>query len=286
MIDLDSDHWTDALRDGLDAQIRRLPGQKGGSVACFRAGPFRVAYPDFLVGAQDISAEALAARIDAARGLRADLMRIQAERVCEDARVFARHYLGSIVIPALDEWNERGWEKARRAANRLARSELEIRPGRRGDGVHLHRLYLSTLHRHSGAARYTEAYFESIAPHAALVAVLNGTISGFVCTGFRGKRACYMHGAHLPEARGHYPSDQLFLAMLRCARDAGMSSFDFLPSPAGQGSLVAYKRAWGGSDAPLVVSDLALNPVRARAFAAALRLSNKLGSIRRGFTAG
>ncbi|KRB10958.1 hypothetical protein ASD86_00430 [Lysobacter sp. Root690] len=140
---------------------------------------------------------------------------------------------------------------------------------------------MSTLHRHSGVARYSQEYFEAIAPHAALVAVLDAEICGFVCTGFQGSRACYMHGAHLPQARSHYPSDQLFLSMLRAARDAGFRSFDFLPSPSGQGSLAAYKRAWGGNDIGLVVSDLALNSVRARGFSWALRLSNSLAALRR-----
>ena len=65
---------------------------------------------------------------------------------------------------------------------------------------------------------------QAIAAEAAIVAVLDGSICGFVCSGIRGARACYMHGAHLPEARAHYPSDQLFLAMLRAARSASTLS--------------------------------------------------------------
>ncbi|MFD1298900.1 GNAT family N-acetyltransferase [Lysobacter gummosus] len=281
MIDFDSEYWFRALRDGLGAQVVPISSEGGGLLACFRAGPFRVAYPDFLIGVERMDEAVLSAQIEGARQLNADMLRIQADRATQDVRVLAQHALGSIAIPALAEWTERNWEKARRSANRQARSALRIRSGRREDGVHLYRLYLSTLHRHSGAARYTQAYFEAIAPHAALVAELEGSICGFVCVGYRGARACYMHGAHLPEARAHYPSDQLFLAMLRSARDAGLASFDFLPSPASQDSLSAYKRAWGGCDTPLVVSDLALRPVRARAFSLALKLSRSMGSVGR-----
>lgn len=281
MIDLDGEHWAAALQIGLDAKVVRLEGADGGLMACFRAGPFKVAYPDFLIGSPPLGDAALAARCEAAHQFGADLVRLQTPSPVEDRRVYARHSLGSIAIASLQDWSERGWEKARRAVNRRSRSELQIRAGRRGDGEHLHRLYLSTLHRHSGAARYSREYFEAIAPYAALVAVLDGGICGFVCAGFQGGRACYMHGAHLPQSRSHYPSDQLFVSMLLNARDAGLRSFDFLPSPLGQESLAAYKRAWGGSDISLVVSDLALNPLRARGFSWALRLSNRLAGLRR-----
>ncbi|WP_157754142.1 GNAT family N-acetyltransferase [Lysobacter capsici] len=281
MIDFDGEHWATALQAGLGARVWRSPSDHGGLMACFRAGPFKVAYPDFVIGSSCLNDAVLAAYCDGASRLGADLIRLQTPASVEDRRVYARHPLGSIAIASLQDWSERGWEKARRAANRQSRSKLQIRAGRPGDGAHLHRLYLSTLHRHSGVARYSREYFEAIAPHAALVAVLDDEICGFVCTGFQGSRACYMHGAHLPQARSHYPSDQLFLSMLRTARDAGLRSFDFLPSPRGQDSLAAYKRAWGGSDISLVVSDLALNPVRARGFSWALRLSNGLAGLRR-----
>lgn len=281
MIDLDGEHWAAALQIGLGARVLRLSGDDGGLMVCFRAGPFKVAYPDFLIGSRALDDAGLAARCAAARRLGADLVRLQTPVSVEDRRVYASHSLGSIAIASLQDWNERAWEKARRAANRRSRSELRIRAGRQGDGAHLHRLYLSTLHRHSGAARYSREYFEAIAPHAALIAELGDDICGFVCTGFQGGRACYMHGGHLPQARSHYPSDQLFVTMLRNARDIGLHSFDFLPSPPGQGSLAAYKRAWGGNDVGLVVSDLALNPLRARGFSWALRLSNRLTGLRR-----
>jgi len=279
MIDLQAKAWTDALKVGLGADSVPLPGTQRGWMVCFRAGPFRVAYPDFPIGSQELDAAAVSEWSGVARGLRADLMRIQAPHELADARVFARHRLGSVAIADLGGWRESQWEKARRAANRQARSALHIRAGRREDGAQLHRLYLSTLRRHGGAARYSREYFEAIAPQAATVAVLDGSVCGFVCAGIRGDRACYMHGAHLPEARAHYPSDQLFLSMLRAARDAGARHFDFLPSPAWQDGLIAYKRAWGGTPVAAVVSDLALNPLRARGFALALKLANGFSAL-------
>ncbi|QQP98509.1 GNAT family N-acetyltransferase [Lysobacter enzymogenes] len=281
MLDLDSAQWTQALGEGLGAQLTRL--RDGGTVACFKAGPFRVAYPDFLIGSSAVlDAQALDERVAAAAGLRADLIRLQAAQAPVDARVQAVHSIGSIAIGRLADWQERSWEKARRAGNRAPRSPLRLRPGRAEDGAQIDRLYQATLRRHGGSIRYNRRYFELIAPAAAIVAELDGTICGFVCAGFQRGRACYMHGAHDPEARAHYPSDLLFLEMLRRAREAGMQRFDFLPSPPGQSSLSAYKRAWGGSDEALTVSDLALRPLRAKGFSIALRLSKAVDSFRRG----
>lgn len=273
MLDLSSSHWDRALVEGLGATVSHMPG--GGSIACFRAGPFRIAYPDFAIGSSDCNRD-LDVVIHAAKDLRADMLRLQSPCACEDSRTRAVHPLGTIVIGDLQGWNEWQREKPRRAANRERRSELSIRKGVSGDGRHLHALYLATVRRHGGAARYTERYFELIAPYASIVAEHEGAICGFVCVGFRGARGYYLHGAHDPETRGLYPSDQLFLAMLREARDAGLRSFDFLPTPLGQASLSAYKHAWGGVDEPLVVSDVALNPWRARGIAVAMRAERAL----------
>lgn len=266
MLDLDSEIWAAAVRDGLGAQVANLPG--GGSIACFQIGPFRAAYPHFPVGSQSTEDGVVT---EAARALRADLVRLQAPTKCDDPRVIAVHALGSHVIENLQSWNERSWEKARRAANRQSRSPLRIRPGRPGDGRALHSLYQATVQRHGGAVRYNERYFEVIAPYASWVAELNDDICGFVCIGYRGTHAFYLHGAHAPSARPHYPSDQLFLHMLQVARQRGMESFDFLPTPADQPTLAAYKRAWGANETALYVSDLAMKPWRARAMEWGLR---------------
>ena len=277
MLDFSSWTWKKALHDGMGARLADLPG--GRMIACFRAGPFRIAYPDFLIGSAEVVD--LDSTIYAARHLQADMVRLQTKNALLHPDVQAAHRLGSVLIDDLQSWSERSLEKARRAANRQLRSPLRIRKGLPGDGPALHALYCSTLQRQGGTRRYTANYFELIAPHAALVAELDGVICAFVCAGFMGSRACYMHGSHSPTARGHYPSDQLFLAMLRNARDLGIERFDFLATPPNQPSLAAYKRAWGGSDAPLVVNDLALRPLRSRGIAVAMKMQRMLTPLRR-----
>lgn len=264
----------------MGGRFRSLPD--GGTIACFKAGPFRVAYPDFLIGSvPSLTDDALAYRLEVAAQMRADLMRVQAPLALDKPGVVKIHRLGTVTIPSMAGWSDQMPVKARRALNRRLRSPLSVRKGRMDDGAALHLLYRRTMLRHGGSVRYTQRYFELIAPEAALVAELDGKLCGFVCVGFRGKRACYMHGAHDPEARLHYPSDQLFLEMLQRARDAGISSFDFLPSPRAQGGLNAYKKAWGGVDSALCVSDLALSPIRAHAFSFATRIAGYMASLRR-----
>lgn len=279
MIDLGSETWGNVLRAGLGAQYVHL--SDGGIVACFKAGPFRVAYPDFLTGSQgDLGSDAMEARLDAARSMRADLMRIQTGKMHGVVKSLAIHRLGTVVIPELNDWDPKRYEKPRRTSNRLGKTSLILRSAREADGAVMHQMYLSTLRRHGGSARYNRRYFELIAPYAATIAELDGIVCGFVCVGFHGLRAFYMHGAHAENTRKHYVSDLLFLHMLTEARRAGKTRFDFLPSPKGQPSLTAYKMAWGGKEEGLVVADVALNPLRARGFSIAVKLVNALQATR------
>ena len=280
MIDFLSSNWVDAVTKGLGATHRNLV--EGGSITCFKAGPFRIAYPDFFTGTQGpIGPGELAIRMQMARTLKADIVRLQTGDMQAAMQPLATHELGSCIISSLTTWDERNFDKARRTSNREKRSSLQLRKGRQSDGKCMHRLYLSTIRRHGGAARYNQTYFELIAEDAAIVAELDGQICGFVCVGFRNKAAYYMHGAHAIEARNHYVSDMLFLAMLRQAREAGMTTFDFLPSPADQPTLTSYKLLWGASTHRFATYDLALNPLRARCFLAAVKVANLISAQRR-----
>ncbi len=280
MIDFSSASWADALTKGLGATHHSLAD--GGSITCFRAGPFRIAYPDFFTGTQNpVGPDELATRMRMARSLRADLVRLQTGEMQAAIQPLTTHELGSCIIPSLNTWNERDFDKARRTGNREKRSPLLLRKGGHSDGKCMHQLYLSTIRRHGGAARYNQTYFELIAEDSAIVAELDGQICGFVCVGFLNGTAYYMHGAHAIEARNHYVSDHLFLAMLRQAREAGMTSFDFLPSPADQPTLTSYKLQWGASAHRLTTYDLALNPLRARCLLAAIKVANIISAQRR-----
>lgn len=279
MIDLLSPRWVDAVTNGLGATQHNLID--GGSITCFRAGPFRIAYPDFFTGTQGpVGRDELQIRMQMALSLKADLVRLQTGDMQASTQPLTIHELGSCIISSLDTWNERDFDKARRTSNREKRSPLLLRKGRSTDGKCMHQLYLSTIRRHGGSARYNQAYFELIADEAAIVAELDGQFCGFVCVGFRNATAYYMHGAHAIDARKHYASDLLFLAMLKEAREAGMTTFDFLPSPADQPTLTAYKLLWGATEKRFTTYDLALNPLRARGFLAAIKVANFISALR------
>lgn len=280
MIDLQSSVWADALCEGLSAVHHQQT--IAGAITCFKAGPFRLAYPDFFSGSPGpVDEQALQQYLQTASQLKADLVRVQTPQLLASSRPLASHSQTSCVISSLQDWDERSLDKARRTGNREKRSPLQLRPGTVEDGRCLHELYLATIRRHGGAARYGRQYFEHIAPHAATVAELDGRVCGFVCTGIRNHTAYYMHGAHAVEARKHYVSDLLFLSMIRQARAAGMTSFDFLPSPANQPSLLAYKMLWGAAPRSFNAYDFALKPLRARGLLLAIKASNLISSWRR-----
>ncbi len=280
MIDLQSTIWADALREGLGATHHQQTS--AGAITCFKAGPFRLAYPDFFSGSPGpVDEQALQQYLQAASQLKADLVRVQTPQLLASSPPLASHRQTSCVISSLQDWDERSLDKARRTGNREKRSPLQLRPGTAEDGRYLHELYLATIRRHGGAARYSRQYFEHIAPHAATVAELDGRVCGFVCTGIRNNTAYYMHGAHAVEARKHYVSDLLFLSMIRQARAAGMTSLDFLPSPANQPSLLTYKMLWGATPRSFNAYDFALKPLRARGLLLAIKASNLISSWHR-----
>lgn len=280
MIDLLSSNWAEALTKGLGAAHYSL--DDGGSITCFKFGPLRIAYPDFFSGTPGpVRMEELQAIMQMAQSLKVDIVRLQTANLEAEVTPTITRSLGSCVISSLDMWDERSLDKSRRTCNREKRSPLILRKGRQSDGKRMHQLYLSTIRRHGGSARYSQTYFELIAEDAALVAELEGQVCAFTCVGFRNNTAYYMHGAHALEARKHYASDLLFLAMIRQARDAGMTTFDFLPSPASQPTLTAYKTLWGASERGFTAYEIALNPIRASAFLAGIKLANFISSLRR-----
>lgn len=274
---LDSPEWIDILARGLGARSSLV--EAAGArvwVSVFRAGPFSVAYPDFPVGADFYASDVQEAIMDVARGLGADVVRFHSMERLRHERVLKERLLGTCMINELQSWNEAAFEKARRTRNRMKRNRLAIESPVEDDGARLHQLYLGTLGRHRGSARYGVDYFKAIAPFATLVAKHQGTICAFVCFAALGRCAYYLHGAIDPQAKALYPSDQLFHEMINCSKANGAGSLDFLPSPPQQSSLVRYKESWGGRSAPYRATDIAVHPTRALAFEAATHIANWL----------
>lgn len=275
--DLDSPEWIDVLTRGLGARSRlvEVAGVRVW-VSAFRAGPFAVAYPDFPVGADSYASDVQEAITDVAQSLGADVVRFHSRERLRRGQILKERPLGTCMIGDLQAWDESVFEKARRTRNRMKRSPLAIESPIANDGARLHQLYLGTLGRHRGSARYGVDYFKAIAPFATLVAKNQGTICAFVCFASLGGRACYLHGATDPQTKALYPSDHLFHEMIGRSKASGAGSLDFLPSPSQQASLVRYKESWGGRSASFRATDIALRPARAFAFEAATHIADWL----------
>jgi len=274
---LDSAEWSDVLHRGLGASSRTLETRVARTlISVFGAGPFKVAYPDFPVGAQAYPRDVQAAIVEACQELGVDVVRFHSRERLGHPKALAERQLGTSVITDLQSWSEAHFDKARRARNRAGRSPLVIGPALAEDGARLHRLYMGTVGRHGGSVRYGADYFKAIAPFATLVAKHEGAIRAFVCFAALHGCAYYLHGAIDPDSKALYPSDQLFREMIGSSSASGATQLDFLPSPPRQASLVRYKESWGAVSAPFVVTDVAIHPFRAMAFEAASHISGWL----------
>ena len=278
IFELDSPTWCEMLQVGLGTMV--VPVGVGGGVSrllvVFRVGPFRFGYADFPVGRSSYDRAELDALLSAARIARVDVLRLHSREPLPWEGRMRVQQVGTCIIPDLQRWQVQAYEKARRTRNRALKSSLRIEPATPRDAARIDALYRNTVDRHHGGARYHESYFRAIAAHTILVARLDTKICAFVSFARCGNVAFYLHGGYDPLAKAQYPSDLLFYTMLVHARAAGAESFDFLPSPPGQDSLLRYKEGWGGRPAPFLVSDIPLSLWRSKAIDFTRKLSNAL----------
>ena len=276
MLSLDSDAWVSALVSGMGADVVSSPGITPVRLAIFSVGPFRIAYPDFPSGRHSYPPSLVTDLSKLAHDAGADVIRFHsAERVSWSGPQKSIG-LGTRCISDLQIWDERSYEKARRASNRMLRSPLRIEPAVSADAPRMYEIYLRTLGRHGGNVRYPESYFRATVALTSLVARHDNVLCAFVSFARLGARACYLHGGYDPAAKSLYPSDLLFLRMICEARESGATSLDFLPSPSDQPNLLRYKESWGGQPAPFMVSDLILKRFRGAAFDIARGLGDRM----------
>lgn len=266
MIEIDSKRWANVISAGLGASLDCVRASRNIQVTIFKVGPFRIAYPDFPVGAFSYTKEDIELIFEICRMKGVAIVRLHSQTKLNSPQADYLQSLKTVQILDLQAWNESSLKKPRRTKSRAVRSEVDIVQSSGVDGKRLYELYVGTINRNSGRFRYTRKYFDEIADVGCFVAVFEGKIIGFVCLGISGYRACYLHGGYDPVAKSLYPSDLLFRTMILEARNSGAKVLDFLPSPAGQSSLDRYKMAWGAVQRPFFVMDFHLEPVRAKAF--------------------
>lgn len=253
--------WQHLLEKSFGCRTIYAVGNSGGfAISAFRAGPFRVGYLGFPLGAGVGASQSL---IGLAGALRT--CRLQGMPVCLRIPVSAfgpqqtldLPYLANpeTAIEDLQNWRLESISKnLRRDIRKAQRSELtvcEVTDSRVAD--RLYEMYSNTVKRHGGSIRYNVDYFQELIKLSAtqprlrvLVASQDSDIAGFVITAQHGSTSYYLHGGADPLYRKDSPSDLLVNHAIHVAQQEGSDTFNLMASPPDQLSLVRYKEKWGG----------------------------------------
>lgn len=261
-IESDSSGWSELLQRNLARRV--VLTRSGGSIpwAVFQAGPLAVAYPRFPIGLIEDDFRVLQQLPQVLRELTVagvDLVRMSAPESLllaqSDCHLQDPTYLPITLVRALESWSvSRLAAGVRRKFRQAEKSGLVVRPADPEDGALCHELYARSVARQKGSLRYSRAYFTdlcSCASESDVVIVtkalaLDGRVAGFLATMRQGDTGFYLHGGYRDDCAAMRPGYFLMRAALESYRDAGSKQFNFLASPPGQPSLLAYKESFGG----------------------------------------
>jgi len=256
--------WQRLLEDSFDCMTVYAwdaERQGGAAISIFRAGPFRVAYLGFPVGAflggvADYAGLVSNWQMPSGTPLPV-CIRIPVSSLAPDPKLtFPATRTPETAIADLRSWNLQSASKnVGRDVRKAERAGLECtRALSDEDAAAVYRLYASTITRNRGSMRYTPAYFEQLVRLSArheklrvLVARRDGQPVAFNASALDGLHGSYLHGGMDRAARDQRPGAFLMNEAIRWVRDSGGESFNFLSSPADQPSLVQYKEKWGGT---------------------------------------
>lgn len=252
--------WQEVLETGFRCHtIYGSNGSGGLAITVFRAGPFRVGYLGFPVGALiDASTVSLKDLADLTQSGLADVPAC----VRMPVSVFGQGIEYGLpfqsnpetAILDLQNWNEMSISKnLRRDIRKAERAGFElVEINDPAAGATLYELYAATIRPHGGARRYNTAYFSALIelgrrrPGLRLMAALDESrIVGFAVTARHAGTTYFLHGGTDAEFRSKSPSDLLLDKLIRAARDDGSECFNLMASPPDQTSLVRYKEKWG-----------------------------------------
>lgn len=244
----------------------------GFTLSVFRAGPFKIGYLGFPVGAVVGSISSEPTLVDSLRSARLRYMpiciRIPVSAFNQQAQLdLPFQATPETVIENLPEWNLGSVSKnLRRDVRKADRSGLVISEANDTHvGAKLFDIYFRTVKRHGGALRYNAEYFHELIKLAkiqprlrVLIATRDSDIAGFMVTARHGDTAYYLHGGSNPVYRKNSPSDLLLNSAIHNAQRDGSQSFSLMASPPNQPSLIRYKEKWGGATRDLKTYTLAL----------------------------
>lgn len=282
MLNLNSEKWINIQNAFHNANTIKVSGEnREWPMITFNVGPFKIAYPDFICGREQIDEEYINHTISEAENIGVDVIRFQggALTLKDGAKYIVNQ--GTIKIEDLHFWRNNQTEKARRTRNKMLKTHVCIRKGKTSDGPAIYAMYCNTITRHNGSLRYSQEYFTALSPEAAWIATIDDIPCAFVCIGYQGSRGVYLHGGHEPWAKQYYPNDLLYLFMLDMAYEKKLSSFDFLPSPKSQPNLVHYKKSWGGENNNFEVTDVILTPIKGKILTFSMKVVNLFSSAQK-----
>ncbi|WP_425481579.1 GNAT family N-acetyltransferase [Cognatilysobacter lacus] len=191
------------------------------------------------------------------------------EARCDAPAADATASLPDAWIENIDAWHAAPGRKLRKdlAYARRGAAALSIEDGL--PPTEAYRLYLLTVGRHGGRARYNAAYFHRLSAlchvDRRMVARCYRDRAGDVVAFAIGVRnedsAYYLHAAANVMARGTGISDLLLEHLAARAREWGCRRFDLMASPESQPGLIAFKRKWGNRFGFSVTRDHACTPL-------------------------
>jgi hypothetical protein len=240
--------WNEDIEDGFSASL-------------FRIGPFAIAYLGFPIGTRTISTiidqkGLLDSLIHSCLSLKVNAVRVSG--LPQKITIDKKYQTASVVeteIKDLQNWNsvdlgssiKRNIRKARKTNVRFSDHADVI------DSTRIFSLYLNTVNRHGGAARYNIDYFsklveianETNSPITIHTAFLDAELIAYTVVVDQQDTSMYLHGAQDMSYQKLRCMDALFQTMIDSAKLRGLKKFTFLGSPPNQTSLIKYKEKWG-----------------------------------------
>lgn len=289
--------WQQVLAPGFVSRVIFPEMATGASVPwmLFSRGPFVAAYPRFPVGIEADDSGVARNWKEIRQSLRSDgvdLLRCSAPAgiVSEFGVSRIEAALEETVVERLADWRDEAlapsMQRKFRAAEKLG---MRVELAGAGDGDTCHRLYLRTISRQGGAARYPAVYFRKLCaasspdgPITVAKAVIGDCeMAGFIATLRLGTRAYYLHGGYADGMSTARPGYFLMRWAIGRARDSGADRFNLLASPKDQPTLRAFKESFGGVTYERVYWQEPLGML-GRGSGLALQMAAKVGRLVRG----
>ena len=255
--------WLSLLRDGFGCQCVHVHDAKNKvdyPIAVFKAGPFRVAYIAFPVGAALGSVDRYQQLAACLRGLhrsiRPHCLRASVSGFDEQPELDLNcAETPETAIVDLPTWTlGLASSNVRRDLKRARKADLAVREASPEDSKALYVLYADTIKRNQGSLRYNVTYFEKLVALASVCEDLKVLASGpvgapaaFVAAARHNEAGYYLHGGSDPAQRQHRPAALLMHEAISWAQNHQCRLFNFMSSPPDQPSLVQYKEKWAGT---------------------------------------